>query len=164
MPRRFRRFLTPSIFLALTAAPAFADALDYLDGRFFASAGLCDALERDGMAAVDNTEGEVLTGGDLGAFHIPQYPGICRIDGIVNPQLFGRGSDLPTAMVTVSCIDDVAVPDFGIFALEYWPPENGNIARVTVYPVAAGALDHLVGDYSECSGRPAKLLAELFSE
>ncbi|MFV0408843.1 MAG: hypothetical protein ACK5LJ_03830 [Paracoccus sp. (in: a-proteobacteria)] len=141
-----------ALALTLTVQRGVADGLDYLDDRVFAPQELCEVLESDASSMPVGDDALVLLGQN-GAymFQFLNYPGTCQIDGVLNSALFGRGSDLPTAMVTVSCIDDVAVPDFGIMALEYWPAQSARTAEVQVYPVGEAGLEHLVGDYRECS-------------
>lgn len=142
---------------------ALAQGLDFLDGKFFATEGMCDAIASQGDAAFDGQrDAMILSGQDgMGMFHYTAYPGACKIDGILNPALSGRGSDLPTAMVTLSCIDDVAVPQFGICALEYWPDEE-EPSRVDVYTVASDELEHIAGSYQQCDGAAAESLQRMF--
>lgn len=158
MTKAARRIAPVAFIFLLPGVSVQADATDYLDSFVFAQGQLCEVL--DGSRDPMGEEGAVLTAahGTPEFFYIG-YPLNCRIDGTLAPQLYGRGSDLETSMVAVSCIDDTAVPWFGIVALEYWPGAEGDHAKMQVFPVAGGEeLDFLPGEYTACMGAELDLL------
>ncbi|MFV0293987.1 MAG: hypothetical protein ACK5II_12570 [Paracoccus sp. (in: a-proteobacteria)] len=166
MSANLRQVLPILTVISLTGFPVVAGELDFLDGRIFASREVCNAAAADSNALnalPDDVQLHVLAGTLITPAFIPLgFPGICQIDGVLNPGLAGRGSDLPTVMVTISCIDDVAVPQFDILVLENWPQDEDHDARVVVYPLMAQENEpgRLTGDYVECEGPADKALRQ----
>lgn len=165
--------LSGHILVATTAfgcavSAANAGGIDYIDGNAFAEPALCEAMAAgpadQALAAQD---GHVLAGPPQGSAFFPTgLRGICVIEGIVTSLPFGRGNGLNTVMVAVSCIDDVAVPEFELLALEFQGDEATGTGRVDVYPVgqpgAWGAA--LVGEYVSCAPEARAILTEMFAQ
>lgn len=162
MSRFLRLFACASPFL-LAAVPALSDELDYLDSRYFGSTGVCDAAVSDSVS--DLPDAIILTGDRGRREFLFNYPGTCLIDNIVSPNMYGRGSEgVQTSMVAVSCISDVAVPDFELLALEYQPNARNGAGTVDIYPVgsASEVASYMIGTYEECTGDAAAALVQMF--
>lgn len=160
---RFLPLLACAAPLMLAAFPGFSDELDYLDSRYFGSAGVCDAAVSDSVS--DLPDAIILTGDGGRREFLFNYPGTCSIDSIVSPKMYGRGSEgVQTAMVAVSCISDVAVPDFELLALEYQPNARNGAGTVDIYPVGSPSdvASYMVGTYEECTGDAAAALVRMF--
>ncbi|MFD1795279.1 hypothetical protein FQV27_08940 [Paracoccus aurantiacus] len=165
MRNHFQRIAALSAVLLISPVIALSRDLEHLNGQILTSHGLCAVVAQKGNADIGaDRDGMVLIGtGETAAFYPLGYPGICQIDGVLNPNMYGRGNDLPTAMVTVSCIDDTAVPVLGILALEYWPARTPDAARLVVSLVANEELEYLAGEYQGCTGAEGDILQQHFA-
>ena len=167
MPGKYIHILTIAAALGLAGFAARAEGIAYLEGNVYGPPALCAGLAQGGVPAeaLRTQGGFVLADLASGpAFISVDFPGVCQIDGVVAGPLYGRGSDLGTSMVALSCIDDVAVPEFQLVVLEHEPTDSSGQGRVTVYPVgqpgewASGVL----GEYVTCEGEAGSLLEDLF--
>lgn len=168
MLANLRQILNFSAMLGSSALAANADGLDYLDGNAFGNPQLCAAMAAGPTdVALAEHGGFILAGPPQGSgFFASDLPAVCAIEGIVTSLPFGRGSGLNTVMVALSCIDDVAVPEFELLALEFDGDEATGTGRVNVYPVGQpgewGA--SLVGEYVSCDPGPRATLTEMFAQ
>ena len=161
-------FLNVAAVLGLSSLAANAEGLGYLDGNAFGNPQLCAAMAAGPTdQALAEHGGYILAGPPQGvAFLASDFPAVCAIENVVTALPFGRGSGLNTVMVAVSCIDDVAVPEFELLALEFEGGEATGTGRVNVFPVGEpgewGA--QLVGEYVSCEPGPRATLVEMFAQ
>lgn len=167
MLAKMGHILNISAVLGVSAFAAHAEGRNYLSGNVYAPPAVCAALAKGGPMheAMSGQTGFVLAWPDYGpGFMSLDAPGLCRIGDPIAAPLFGRGSDLYTIMVPVSCIDDGAVPGFSLLVLEFDGDEASGRGRVNVYPVgqpddrAAG----LVGEYVTCMDGGDSLLQDAY--
>lgn len=159
--------LTLAAAMTLSGSAALSQGIGFLEGNVYAPPTLCAAMSQQATPAdaLQSHGGYVLAGALSGpVFQALDTPGTCVIDPDAVNQLFGRGSDLNTVMVTVSCIDDVAYPQFEQLVLE----EEGEPAlgggRITVYAVGqpSDMAQELIGEYVICDEEVAPMLDDLF--
>ena len=153
-----------SLVLAGAVQPAFADALDFLNGQVFLPEGGCTAAADPAQPFEyqDLPGNFVLVGADGGRhFAATRWPGVCNIDAILAPSMYGAGNGFATVMTALSCIDDTAVPRFEIVVLESQPESDGSPARVNVYALNDAESD-LAGSYTACEGPARQRVEDLY--